>query len=186
MGNIRVPLDVRLWSKVDKNGPVMPKMTTCCWQWTGAIRKQGYGQIGEGGAASDGARNLLVHRVVYMRLVGPIPEGLELDHLCRNKRCCRPEHLEAVTRRTNTLRGESPAAKANRRNRCANGHEYTIENTYMAKGIHRHCRTCMRVVQKRLRAEGYWRPGGAGYDKERNKLRQRKFRLDRAMRKVTP
>jgi hypothetical protein len=87
----------RMWPRVDK--------TDSCWNWTGAVSTAGYGQIRFG-------KVLYTHRVSYEALVGPIPDGLELDHLCRNRRCCNPDHLEAVEpaenqRRARMARGYS-------------------------------------------------------------------------------
>src|SRR3990167_6510962 len=69
-----------------------------CWEWQGAQNGAGYGQ------AWDGSRNRAAHRVMYEQLVGPVPIGFELDHLCRNKACCNPKHLEVVTHQENILR----------------------------------------------------------------------------------
>jgi hypothetical protein len=87
------PLADRLWSKVDK--------TDGCWLFTGALNNKGYGVIHERG---KGGTNLYAHRVSYGLLVGPIPDDLELDHLCRVTRCVNPEHLEAVTHAENMRR----------------------------------------------------------------------------------
>ena len=89
----RRPLETRLWSRVTK-GPG-------CWDWTGAKTKEGYGMIGAGG---EGNKRVLTHRAAYEMVNGPIPEGLQIDHLCRNTRCCNPAHLEAVTPEENNLR----------------------------------------------------------------------------------
>lgn len=74
---------------------------TACWLWCGEINRNGYGRVWIGG------KRLMTHRVVYELLVGPIEDGLVLDHLCRNRRCCNPKHMEPVTVRENTLRGEA-------------------------------------------------------------------------------
>jgi hypothetical protein len=71
-----------------------------CWEFTGSLVTKGYGQI-----RGDDGPLVLVHRLVYEYLVGPIPPGMQLDHLCRNRRCCNPDHLEPVTNRANVLRG---------------------------------------------------------------------------------
>jgi hypothetical protein len=119
-----------------------------CWEWTGAI-VNGYGQ------AKIGHRLRGVHRFSYEHHVGPVPAGLEIDHLCKNKRCCNPAHLEAVTHRENVLRGESPSAKYARATHCKHGHEWTPENTGR-DGSSRRCLTCKRKRQieyKRRRKE---------------------------------
>lgn len=107
-----------------------------CWLWQGAL-DYGYGKY---------SRNKRAHRISYELLVGPIPDGLDLDHLCRNRACVNPAHLEPVAHRENVLRGESVAAKYARRTHCCRGHELTPENTYFQKGrATRHCRACKRL-----------------------------------------
>ncbi len=101
-----------------------------CWEWTGRRRAENsYGHIGFQG------RNLLAHRLVYELLVGPIPDGHELDHLCRNKGCVNPDHLEVVTHQENMKR--LMALKTH----CPSGHEYTEANIYWYDG-RRLCRRC--------------------------------------------
>jgi hypothetical protein len=75
---------------------------TECWEWTAARKNGGYGSF------AIGKGNVYAHRFAYEMLVGPIPEGLELDHLCRNRGCVNPDHLEPVTRQVNVLRGLVP------------------------------------------------------------------------------
>jgi len=92
----------RFWNKVNILGPYW--QGTRCWIWTPPFNKDGYGEI-----KIDG-KVIPAHRVAYKWIHGPVPEGLELDHLCRNPLCVRPGHLEPVTHVTNVLRGNSPAA----------------------------------------------------------------------------
>lgn len=106
-----------------------------CWEWTGYINPYGYGEV------RVGPRMEKAHRVAYEFWVGPIPEGLDLDHLCRNRGCVNPSHLEPVTRRVNVLRGEGITARRARSDRCVQGHEYTPENTLNREGFRR-CRAC--------------------------------------------
>ena len=115
-----------------------------CWEWTGAKWK-GYGQFGT--QITPGKwRNVKAHRFAYEMFVGPIPEGLQLDHLCRNPGCVNPDHLEPVTNRENGLRGTSPAAVHAKATHCVNGHEFTPENTYRPPGKNeRACRECQRI-----------------------------------------
>lgn len=118
----------RFWSHVEKS--------STCWNWTGA-KAHGYGRYRWMGRA-DGA-----HRVAYQLLAGPIPDGLELDHLCRNRACVRPDHLDPVTARVNLLRGVSAGAMNANKRHCPQGHWYTPGNTITRPGG-RHCRACTR------------------------------------------
>jgi hypothetical protein len=115
---------------------------TGCWEWLYARRRDGYGYVN---AVVNGRRRpVTAHRVYYERYVGPIPEGLQLDHLCRNRGCVNPAHLEPVTQRENILRGESPAAKQARQTHCKYGHPFSAENTRRDKKGARWCRACER------------------------------------------
>lgn len=128
------PFEERLWERVDK-----VSSEAGCWLWTGALVAGGYGTV------SRNMKMLRVHRVTYELLVGPIPAGLQLDHLCRNRACCNPGHLEPVTAKENFRRGESPAARMIRENVCRRGHEMTEENTYRPPSGERICRACARA-----------------------------------------
>lgn len=109
-----------------------------CIVWTGGKTK-GYGKFTANG------RKVLAHRWAYERAFGPLPGGLDLDHLCRNPACVNVEHLEAVSHRENVIRGIGPSAAAARRTGCPQGHPYDEENTYVTPGGVRHCRECNRV-----------------------------------------
>jgi hypothetical protein len=125
--------------------------STGCWHPSQKPRYDGYVAVMD---LRDGKRKLKrAHRLVYERLVGPIPDGLELDHLCRNPTCCNPAHLEPVTHRENMLRGETIGARASAVTHCPAGHEYTEMNTRVYKG-YRKCRTCHRNWE---RAAQRWR-----------------------------
>lgn len=115
-----------------------------CWEWVGA-RSAGYGGIMVGG------KRVGAHRYVYEQLVGQIPKGLSLDHLCRNHACVNPDHLEPVTHRVNVLRGIGEAAKNAAKTYCKRGHE--LERDRRGR---RWCRTCHRDHQRasRLRKAG--------------------------------
>lgn len=115
-----------------------------CWIWTGA-RRHGYGVFEQHGKTRP------THRVVYESLVGPIPDGLQLDHLCRTPSCVNPDHLEPVTGRVNTLRSPLGAGARARRTHCPQGHEYTPENTRVSGRNQRNCRACARAYQDRRR-----------------------------------
>lgn len=114
---------------------------TGCWEWSGARDRGGYGRFTFRG------RLHAAHRVAYELFVGPIPEGLDIDHLCRVRNCVNTEHLEPVTTRENIVRGLAPALAGLRmasKTHCPRGHEYTEANTYIAPTGGRLCRTCNR------------------------------------------
>lgn len=108
---------------------------TACWEWTARLDRDGYGHL-----RVDGPRHL-AHRFAYTMLVGPIPEGLTIDHLCRVRHCVNPEHMEPVTRAVNTLRGVSFSAQLAKQVACKRGHVFDEANTYRWHG-YRICRTC--------------------------------------------
>lgn len=114
-----------------------------CWIWTGETVKGGYGRITVRGV------RWLAHRLAYVTWHGPIPDGYEVDHLCRTPPCVNPDHLEAVTGIENIRRSTAPSAHALRTNECVNGHEYTPENTYRQTDGRRYCRQC--VLDRRRR-----------------------------------
>ena len=130
----------RFWAKVEK--------TETCWLWTGARTGPGrdYGHFRVGRKADLTQRMIRAHVWAFESVNGAVPEGLELDHLCRNRRCVRPEHLEAVTHRENCLRGVSPTAVRARQLHCIHGHPFDLLNTYKTSQGYRRCRACHRIV----------------------------------------
>lgn len=118
----------RFWNKVDKSGS--------CWEWTACIRPDGYGVFGLNKVV------VYAHRVAYELTRGPIPSGLEIDHLCRNRSCVNPDHLEVVNHKENMARGIH-ATKTH----CKNGHKFTLENTYTrpSRPGTRECKVCKRA-----------------------------------------
>lgn len=118
----------RFWSNVDAEGD--------CWEWTRSRNVRGYG------VASVNGKQRPAHRVAWEFLVGPIPEGMQLDHLCYNPPCVNPDHLEVVTPRVNSLRSRTRPGQS-RKTHCINGHRFTPDNTYIRKDTaSRQCRTC--------------------------------------------
>lgn len=141
-GSLRLP--ERFWAKVTPN-------SDGCWLWTGTLRN-GYGRFNVGGRLAD------AHHLAYRVLVGPVPDGLELDHLCHSsdvtcmdprcnhRACCNPEHLEPVTHKVNMERsGHS------RKTHCPQKHPYSGWNLILRDG-HRHCRACIYARTRAARA----------------------------------
>lgn len=121
-----------------------------CWQFTGALTSYGYSQVRLG----TGRPCALGHRVAYEALIGPVPDGLELDHLCRNRACVNPAHLEPVTHQVNLLRGQTINASKAQQTHCVNGHEFTADNTRIYRDGTRRCRACDRIRTAGYRAKG--------------------------------
>jgi hypothetical protein len=118
---------------------VYPEPMTGCWLWIGGRDRDGYGKF------SVKRRSVRAHRFSYEQFIGPIPEGLLPDHLCRTRSCVRPDHLELVTEQVNILRGIGWAAQNARKAYCPEGHPYDVANTItfrMRDGFARRCRIC--------------------------------------------
>lgn len=116
---------------VDSNG---------CWIWSTCSRGEGYGGFWCGG------KHDYAHRVSYLHFVGEIPKGLQIDHLCRVRRCANPDHLEAVTPKENIRRGKTSAN--GRKTHCPQGHPYSGDNLHLSRpvsGPRRSCKQCMRA-----------------------------------------
>ena len=139
------PLADRFWEKVQK--------TETCWLWTGTMPEHGYGAIYRSRQVGKG--RMAAHRVAYEMFRGPIPHGLTIDHLCRNRRCVNPDHLEAVSLAVNVMRGEGACAKFARQSTCRRGHPYVVgswRTQIDAKGrTGRRCRLCHRITNKAAR-----------------------------------
>jgi len=140
----RIPIMERFWSKVKK--------TDTCWEWTAFINPDGYGIFGIGSRADGSRRTIHAHRWIYEQTYGKAPANYDIDHICHNRTCVRPDHLEAVTHKTNMERGDlSKNGEFQRvKTHCPQGHPYTPENTHTDKG-QRKCRTCDKLRHKAAR-----------------------------------
>ena len=122
------------------------EFTDDCWLWTGNT-SNGYGRI------RDGQRIHYTHRWVWAHWVGPIPEGYEIDHLCRVTNCVNIDHLEPVPGQVNNMRSNSWAALNKRKTECLRGHAFTPENTHTDKRGRRRCKECIRLRARQRYAE---------------------------------
>ena len=133
----------RFWSKVDRDGP------NGCFVWSGGL-VHGYGQFKTGGV------QYIAHRWIYLQTRGPIQDGLQLDHLCRNRACVNPDHMEPVTNRENVLRGVGIPAINAKKTHCKNGHPFEGDNIYVrvrpGARSGRECRTCKNEKKRNRRA----------------------------------
>jgi len=114
------------------------KLPSGCWQWLGKIQPNGYARF-----AIRHATHAYAHRWIFEHERGSITPGLDLDHLCRNRWCVNPDHLEAVSRRENLLRGDTIPARHAVKTHCSKGHAYDEANTYLYRGM-RYCKECRR------------------------------------------
>lgn len=128
-----------------------------CWEWIGPKTKAGYSQF------CIGKERFYGHRVSYEEFIGPIPDGLQIDHLCRNPSCINPWHLEPVTGAENVRRGmagEAARIRCRAQTQCKYGHPFSGDNLYVDANGYRICRTCQRIASRRARAidagENHW------------------------------
>lgn len=151
----------RFWAYVDKQ-------SNGCWLWTGYLTN-GYGRFKIHG------ERIMAHRWIYEKEKGAIPEGYEIDHICRQRNCVNPEHLEIVTPRENMARSLNQGARALREDKCIHGHDYTVENTYYSPRGYRRCRACMRIKDRKR----------AGTLKRRlsHRLASRRYRINQEIRR---
>ena len=120
-----------------------------CWEWTGAVASTGYAIL------NIDKQRKLAHRIAYQLFVGPIHHPLQTDHLCRNKKCINPAHLEAVTSKENSLRGKHPLYKIHREQICKRGHDLSVEENriYRKDGRYR-CKICVKQTRKEYQKKG--------------------------------
>lgn len=152
------PQDFRYWLQSNANPARLeaqlrariPEQRDGCWPWPGNKTRGGYGVIRTGLPNGPGDRQY-VHRASYEMFVGPIPNGMQIDHLCRNRACFNPAHLDVVNNRTNFLRGNHPSAVGRRNRRCRNDlHDMTGDNVMIIKRDgSRRCKACYQECQRR-------------------------------------
>lgn len=135
----------RFWHYVEKSSD--------CWNWKGGLTGSGYAIFATGLRRTGTFKNQSAHRYAFELVNGAIPDGLQLDHLCRNTRCVNPEHLEAVTPRTNYLRGFGVGAVNFRKTHCLRGHPFDEKNTYKDKRGSRYCKQCRKTRASLLKTE---------------------------------
>jgi hypothetical protein len=143
----------RFWAKVNI------RAADECWEWQAFTTPKGYGRFNTG----TGASSAWAHRYAYELLVGPIPDGLVIDHLCRNPGCCNPVHMEPVTAVENTMRGHSFSAVNAAKTHCVRGHPLAGSNLGRdGKSGKRWCRTCRYEINRKnyLRRKQNARDGG--------------------------
>ena len=122
-------------------GKIVQTPESGCWLWIGAVNHKDYGCLHVNG------RTMVAHRFIYTSLIGPIPNGLQLDHLCRVRSCVNPHHLEPVTCRENVMRGQGVAVIHSQKTHCFRGHLLSGDNLVLIRGQYRNCKVCLRRSQ---------------------------------------
>ncbi len=148
MPQCRKPYDpvTRFWSKVEDKG--------FCWEWTKSLDSNGYGRTDSPRLRQQLRVGYSAHRIAYSLIIGPIPSGMTLDHLCRNIICVNPMHLEPVSNSVNVLRGNGWGAVNKRKTHCKRKHELTPENVYQYTQekdgyTRRCCKLCIKARQQK-------------------------------------
>lgn len=147
------PLPERFMEKVEEHD-------SGCWLWTGQLQPNGYARFMVGSRSDGSPRKVLAHRWAYEHFIGPIPEGMTIDHVrdrgCRHRNCVNPEHLEAVPHAVNLLRGDTTAARNAAKTHCPAGHPYEGDNLVVNRKGQRTCRACH---QQKSRLDYYRKMG---------------------------
>ena len=130
-----------------------------CWRWTAAVNGDGYGRIGYGGRGCS----MMAHRASWQVHGKEVPDDMELDHLCKNRWCVNPDHLEAVPHKVNVLRGASIATRYSARTHCDAGHPFAGENLILRSDGGRGCRICTRLLGRERMAQ--WRAANGRKDR---------------------
>ncbi len=137
-----------------------------CWLWRGAHFRSGYARVKYRG------KDTVAHRISWKLTYGDVKNGLELDHLCRNRWCVNPVHLEPVTHRENEIRGHTFIRDNFLKTHCHKGHPLSGENLFVRKGGRRRCKACERNTQKDLRSTDEYRARHAAYERKRREFKR--------------
>lgn len=141
---------------------------TGCWNWTGSTNWGGYARITRGNKSQS------AHRYAYMFIHGPVSSSLDLDHLCRNRRCVNPHHLDPVTRKENLYRGKTLTASRAAQTHCKRGHELKGSNLELLRNGTRRCKACKNQLTAEYRATEEGRRKKAIYDKQRRETMKKR------------